>query len=78
MKKKLPKLASDAEAEAFVVRVDLTEFDLSEMRELRFKIGPHPSPPGKGDNSEEIKQAASLPPTPTPQAASDLPTKGKA
>jgi predicted DNA binding CopG/RHH family protein len=39
MKKKLPKLASDAEAEAFVEKADLTEFDLSAMRELRFELG---------------------------------------
>lgn len=40
MKKKLPKLKSDAEAEAFVDKADLTQFDLSGMRELRFEFGP--------------------------------------
>ena len=40
MKKKLPKLTSDAEAEAFVDTADLTTFDLSGMRELRFEFGP--------------------------------------
>ncbi|HWM30400.1 MAG TPA: CopG family antitoxin [Methyloceanibacter sp.] len=40
MKKKLPRLKSDAEAEAFVDKVDLTKFDLSAMRELRFEFGP--------------------------------------
>jgi predicted DNA binding CopG/RHH family protein len=40
MKKKLPKLTSDAEAEAFIDNVDLTEFDLSTMRELRFEFAP--------------------------------------
>ena len=40
MKKKLPKLTSDAEAEAFIDNADLTEFDLSTMRELRFEFGP--------------------------------------
>jgi predicted DNA binding CopG/RHH family protein len=40
MKKKLPTLASDAEAEAFVDKADLTKFDLSTMRELRFELGP--------------------------------------
>jgi predicted DNA binding CopG/RHH family protein len=40
MKKKLPKLTSDAEAEAFIDKADLAEFDLSEMRELRFELGP--------------------------------------
>ena len=40
MKKKLPRLRSYAEAEAFVDEADLTEFDLSGMRELRFELGP--------------------------------------
>ena len=40
MKKKLLKLKSDAEAEAFVDEADLTQFDLSQMRELRFELGP--------------------------------------
>jgi predicted DNA binding CopG/RHH family protein len=40
LKKKLPRLKSDAEAEAFVDKADLTQFDLSEMRELRFELGP--------------------------------------
>jgi predicted DNA binding CopG/RHH family protein len=40
MRKKLPRLKSDAEAEAFVDKADLTQFELSEMRELRFELGP--------------------------------------
>jgi len=40
MKKKLPRLKSDTEAEAFVDKADLTEFDLSRMRELRFEFSP--------------------------------------
>jgi predicted DNA binding CopG/RHH family protein len=40
MKKKLPRLRTDAEAEAFVDKADLTKFDLSGMRELRFELGP--------------------------------------
>jgi predicted DNA binding CopG/RHH family protein len=40
MKKKLPKLRSDAAAEAFVDTADLTQFDLSAMRELRFEFSP--------------------------------------
>ena len=40
MKKKLPKLTSDVEAEAFIDNADLTEFDLSTMRELRFEFVP--------------------------------------
>ena len=40
MKKKLPRLASDAEAEAFVDSADLTKYDLSKMQEVRFEFGP--------------------------------------
>ena len=40
MKKKLPRLASDAEAEAFVDSADLTQYDLSKMQEVRFEFGP--------------------------------------
>src|ERR1700730_16705008 len=40
MKKKLPKFASDAQAEAFVDTADLTQYDLSKMREVRFEFGP--------------------------------------
>ena len=40
MKKKLPKLRSDKEAEAFVAKSDLTEYDLSGMRMVRFEFQP--------------------------------------
>jgi predicted DNA binding CopG/RHH family protein len=40
MKKKLPRLKSDKEAEQFVDRADLTEYDLSEMRPTRFEFQP--------------------------------------
>ena len=40
MKKKLPKLRSDKEAEAFVANSDLTQYDLSEMRMVRFEFEP--------------------------------------
>ena len=40
MKKKLPKLKSDKEAEAFVAKADLTEYDLSDMRSVRFEFQP--------------------------------------
>jgi predicted DNA binding CopG/RHH family protein len=40
MKKKLPELHSDAEAEAFVAEADLTEYDLSEFRTVRFEFQP--------------------------------------
>ncbi len=40
MKKKLPELKSDEEAEAFVANSDLTEYDLSEMRTVRFEFQP--------------------------------------
>lgn len=40
MKKKLPKLKSDKEAEAFVTKSNLTKYDLSGMRMLRFEFQP--------------------------------------
>jgi predicted DNA binding CopG/RHH family protein len=40
MKKKLPRLKSDKEAEAFVANSDLTQYDLSEMRMVRFEFEP--------------------------------------
>ena len=40
MKKKLPRLKSDKEAEAFVANADLTQYDLSEMRMVRFEFEP--------------------------------------
>jgi predicted DNA binding CopG/RHH family protein len=40
LKKKLPKLDSDAAAEAFVAEADLTQFDLSAMRMVRFEFQP--------------------------------------
>jgi len=40
MKKKLPRLRSDKEAEAFVEKADLTEYDLSAMRPIRFEFQP--------------------------------------
>lgn len=38
MKRKLPILKSDAEAEAFVADADLTEYDLSELVPMRFEL----------------------------------------
>jgi predicted DNA binding CopG/RHH family protein len=40
MKKKLPKLRSDKEAEAFVAKADLTEYDLGDMQSVRFEFQP--------------------------------------
>ena len=40
MKKKLPRLRSDKEAEDFVEKADLTEYDLSAMRPIRFEFQP--------------------------------------
>ena len=40
MKKKLPKLHSDKEAEDFVAGADLTQYDLSGMRMVRFEFQP--------------------------------------
>jgi predicted DNA binding CopG/RHH family protein len=38
MKKKLPTLMSDDEAEAFVANADLTNYDLSTMVPMRFEL----------------------------------------
>ncbi len=40
MKKPLPKLSSDEEAEAFVAHADVTDYDLSAMRIVRFEFQP--------------------------------------
>jgi len=40
MKKKLPRLDSDEAAEAFVANSDLTEYDLSGMKLVRFEFQP--------------------------------------
>lgn len=40
MKKKLPVLRSDEEAEAFVADADLTRYDLSGMVTMRFVLKP--------------------------------------
>ncbi len=38
MRKKLPRLRSDKAAEDFVAKADLTEYDLSAMRPIRFEF----------------------------------------
>jgi predicted DNA binding CopG/RHH family protein len=40
MKKKLPKLRTDKEAEDFVANSDLTQYDLSGMRTVQFEFAP--------------------------------------
>ena len=40
MKKRLPKFATDEEAERFVAEADLTDYDLSDMRVVRFEFQP--------------------------------------
>jgi predicted DNA binding CopG/RHH family protein len=40
MKKPLPRLATDEEAERFVAKADLTDYDLSEFRTVRFEFQP--------------------------------------
>ncbi len=40
MKKTLPALQSDKEAEDFIATADLTEYDLSAMRTVRFEFQP--------------------------------------
>jgi predicted DNA binding CopG/RHH family protein len=38
--KKLPALKSDADAEAFLANADLADFDLSDLRMVRFEFEP--------------------------------------
>jgi predicted DNA binding CopG/RHH family protein len=38
MKKKFPKFKSDAEAEAFVDKANLSEYDFSDMVPMRFEL----------------------------------------
>jgi predicted DNA binding CopG/RHH family protein len=38
MKRKIPKFRSDAAAERFVARADLSKYDLSGLKPLRFEI----------------------------------------
>ena len=40
MKKKLPELKTDAEAEAFVDEADLSQYDLSGMQPVNFEFQP--------------------------------------
>lgn len=40
MKKKLPRLSSDKQAEKFVAGSDLTQYDLSGMRTVQFEFAP--------------------------------------
>ena len=40
MKKRLPSLRTDEEAERFVAEADLTDYDLSRMRIMRFEFQP--------------------------------------
>ena len=43
MKKKLPKLRTDKEAEEFVAKSDLTQYDLSGMQTVQFEFAPKAS-----------------------------------
>lgn len=40
MKKQLPKLTSDKAAETFIAEADLTEYDLSGLKPVRFEFQP--------------------------------------
>ena len=40
MKKKLPRFKSDKDAEEFVDKADLSEYDISGMRPVRFEFQP--------------------------------------
>lgn len=39
----LPSLGSDAEAEEFVANADLTQYDLSKFKSMRFEVAPKSS-----------------------------------
>jgi predicted DNA binding CopG/RHH family protein len=38
MKKKIPRFRTDKQAEAFVAKADLTEYDLSDFKPVRFEF----------------------------------------
>jgi predicted DNA binding CopG/RHH family protein len=40
MKKKFPRFKSDREAEEFVAKADLAEYDFSDMAPMRFELKP--------------------------------------
>jgi predicted DNA binding CopG/RHH family protein len=40
MKKKFPEFKTDAEAEEFVATADLSEYDFSDMKPMRFELRP--------------------------------------
>jgi predicted DNA binding CopG/RHH family protein len=40
MKKQLPKLTTDKAAETFIAEADLTEYDLSGLKPVRFEFQP--------------------------------------
>jgi predicted DNA binding CopG/RHH family protein len=40
MKKKLPNLKTDKAAETFIAEADLTEYDLSSLKQVRFEFQP--------------------------------------
>ncbi|MDD5034430.1 MAG: BrnA antitoxin family protein [Methylococcaceae bacterium] len=40
MKKQLPKLTNDKETETFIAEADLTEYDLSGLKPVRFEFQP--------------------------------------
>jgi len=69
MKKKLPQLASDEEAEAFVAESDLTEYDLSEFRMVRFEFEP------QGERLNMRLPSALLDAVRTAAAAAGVPTQ---
>lgn len=47
MKQKWPRLRSDDEAERFVERSDLTRYDFSRMKQVRFEVGKTLRPPSR-------------------------------
>jgi predicted DNA binding CopG/RHH family protein len=53
MKKKFPNFKSDREAEEFVAKADLTEYDFSDMKQVRFELKPK-------DKSVNLRLSADL------------------
>jgi len=53
MRKTLPKLKSDAAAEAFVAKADLTQYDLSKMTSVRFEEAEGSRVPPRVGNADQ-------------------------
>jgi predicted DNA binding CopG/RHH family protein len=69
MAKKFPELKTDEEADDWLQSADLTDYDLSEMKKVRFELGPK-------DTSISLRLPAGLLATlKTRAAAANMPTQ---